>query len=91
VGGEGERYTLGCGCGGGGGEARESRRRRGLVESGASIGVKGGGEGVRDAGRDNGGQAREMWGAATEGLECGKGGGGVAVHASHENRQWTCM
>lgn len=46
---------------------------------------------MRDVGRDNGGQAREMWGAATEGLECGKGGGGVAVHASHENRQWTCM
>ena len=89
MGGEGERYTLGCGCGGGGGEARESRRRRGLVESGASVGGKGGG--VRDVGRDNGGQAREMWGAATEGLECGEGGGGVAVHASHENRQWTCM
>ena len=46
---------------------------------------------MRDVGRDNGGQAREMWGAATEGLECGEGGGGVAVHASHENRQWTCM
>ena len=59
---------------------------------------------MRDVGRDNGGQAREMWGAATEGLECGEGDGaateglecgegdgGVAVHASHENRQWTCM